>query len=90
MVLEDGICRQSREPQFLRSGNCLVLVVFVLHWKHTRGYDTDGRVVVEIAAFDEVRYDYVGEQRDLILHSDTLRLKFEGFRELITSPVTPK
>jgi hypothetical protein len=41
---------------------------------------------MEIAAFDELKYDHVGED-DLVLHSDTLRLKFEGFRDVAALPV---
>ena len=90
VIWEEGICRQTRQPQFVRTHNYSIMVIYVLHCGHKRGYDSCGRVIAKIAAFEELKYDYVGKELDLVLHSDTLRLKFEGFRQITSAPLLVK
>ncbi len=84
---EESTCRQSRQPQLIRTYESLIFIVFLLRGKHTQGYDSSGRIILAIKASGEAKYDYVGEHQALVLNSDTLRLKFDGFREFIMSPV---
>jgi hypothetical protein len=78
--------REKRQPQFIRKSEVKVLVILPLHCGFSSGYESTERVAMEIEAFDELKYDHVGED-DLILHSDTLRLRFGGFRDLSSSPL---
>jgi hypothetical protein len=75
----------ARQPQVIRKSEFKILVIFPLQCGFHTGYESTERVAMEIEAFDELKYDYVGDALDIVLHSDTLRLKFEGFRELISS-----
>jgi hypothetical protein len=77
----------ARQPQAVRKSEFKILVIFPLHCGFHTGYESTERVAMEIEAFDELKYDYVGDALDVVLHSDTLRLKFSGFRELISSVV---
>ena len=83
---EANTWRDARRPQFVRKSEFKFLVVFPLRCGFSSGYEVTQRVAMEIAAFDELKYDHVGED-DLVLHSDTLRLKFEGFRDVAALPV---
>ena len=78
----------ARKPQLIRKSEFKIVVIFPLQCGFHTGYEMFERVAVEIEAFDELKYDYVGEgdALDITLHSDTLRLKFMGFRDLISSP----
>ena len=79
--------RAARQPQFVRASEWTVMVVFALHAGYSSGYESKERVIIEIAASDLLKYDYIGERPDTVLHSHTLELKFEGFRNLVASPV---
>jgi hypothetical protein len=87
---EANTWRDARQPQLIRKSEFKIVVIFPLHCGFHTGYEMLERVAVEIEAFDELKYDYVGEgdALDITLHSDTLRLKFIGFRDLISSPMT--
>ena len=86
LVWEDMTYRKSRQPQFVRVSEFTILVFFPLRSGHSSGYESGGRVVLDIAAFDERKYDHVGgDEMTLVLHSHTLRLKFEGFRDVNVS-----
>lgn len=89
VIWEEDTYRQ-RQPQFVRTYHYVVMVVFVLHNGYTGGYESNGRVIADISAFKELKYDYVGKESDLVLHSDTLRLKFEGFRQVTSTPLPIK
>ena len=80
IVWEAATYRHARQPQFWRKSEYKILVFFPLHFGHSSGYESNERVVIEIAAFDDLKFDYVADG-DVALHSDTLRLKFEGFRD---------
>jgi hypothetical protein len=60
------------------------LVVFGIRWRVSSGYGMQERVVLKITAVLERWFDYVGD--DFRLHSDMLRLKFDGFQTLATAP----
>jgi TIR domain len=80
---------EASQPQLVRKSEFKILVIFPLRCGFHTGYESTERVAMEIEAFDELKYDYVGsgDALDVILHSDTLRLKFAGFREVISSPL---
>lgn len=75
--------RDSVRPQWVRVSEYTFLVVFALHFGYHTGYLTEKRVVLEISAFQQLKLDHAGEE--LVFHSDNLRLKFEGFRNVIAS-----
>jgi hypothetical protein len=80
----------ARRPQFVRKSEFKILVIFPLQCGFHTGYESTERTAMEIQAFDVLKYDNVGDAVDLTLHSDTLRLKFGGFRELISSALDAK
>jgi hypothetical protein len=87
VMWEANTWRESRQPQFIRKSEYKMLVIFALHCGFSSGYESTERVAVEIEAFDELKYNYVGEGLDVVLHTDTLRLKFGGFRDVTSSPL---
>lgn len=87
IIWEAETLRASRQPQFVRLSNYKIVVVFALHCGYNGGYSSYERVVVEISASHLLKYDRLGEEGDLVLHSDTLSLKFEGFRAVTSLPL---
>ena len=77
--------RDSVQPQWVRKSEYVFLVFFALHAGYHTGYSTEKRVVLEITASQEIKYNHVGEE--LVLDSDTLRLKFAGFRNVTALPL---
>jgi TIR domain-containing protein len=86
LILDEHTYR-SRIPEFHLTTTYLMLVVYLLHSKHTKGYATYGKIAVQISAVDVQEYGNLGERADLILKKETLRLTYQGFRELASSPI---
>lgn len=72
--------RDSVQPQWTRKSQYTFIVIFALHFNYHTGYIAEKRVVVEVSAFQLIKYDHAGEE--LVFHSDTLQLKFDGFRNI--------
>ena len=55
-------------------------VFFRLLEGHTKGYVTSDNVVMQLDASQDRRFEDIGDER--VLRSDSLRLRFEGFRTI--------
>lgn len=61
-------------------------IFFELMEGHTKGYVVSENVVMQLDASQDRRFEDVGDER--VLRSDSLRLRFEGFRTITASDVS--
>jgi len=89
----EEVSRYYTSPGYASSGPAVSLqytfwVFFGLMDKHTKGYFVPDRVVIQIDAAQDRRFEDIGDER--VLLSDSLRLRFDGFQTVTVTSLPSK